>query len=435
MASLQERKGSYRIQFPWYGKLHGFTLGKVRDHEARKKCEQVDYLLMRLKQKLILLPDGVDIVEFVEHDGQPPKTVNLPEAPKQAVTLGRLKDRYLATLANGSIEASSLGTVTIHLKHAERILGEGFPLTELSLANLQGYVDKRAKAKISAYTIRKEIRTLGAAWRWGRPMKLTHHEFPADGIRYPKDAEKPPFMTRSEIDRQIAAGGDPSLFWECMYLQVDEISELLGHVKKCALHPWIYPAFCFAAHTGSRRSEIVRAQTVDVDFASGTIVIREKKRLRGKLTTRRAPMTSFLRRVLKEWLKVHPGGPHLFCHDEVVYRSKKRSETTGYKGGRNRTTSASSRVAVVHKRAKAAPAALTRDEFHDHFRRALADSKWAVIRGVHTLRHSFCSAMAAAGVDQRIIDEIVGHQSAETARRYRHLIPDVKKEALSRVFI
>ena len=30
--------------------------------------------------------------------------------------------------------------------------------------------------------------------------------------------------------------------------------------------PWIHPLFCFAAHTGARRSEILRALVADVDF-------------------------------------------------------------------------------------------------------------------------------------------------------------------------
>ena len=30
---------------------------------------------MRLKQRLVTLPDGMDIVTFIEHDGKPPKSV------------------------------------------------------------------------------------------------------------------------------------------------------------------------------------------------------------------------------------------------------------------------------------------------------------------------------------------------------------------------
>src|SRR4029079_6560211 len=43
----------------------------------------------------------------------------------------------------------------------------------------------------------------------------------------------------------------------------------------------------------------------------------------------------------------------------------------------------------------------------------------------HILRHSFISALASEGVDQRVIDEVVGHQSEEQRKRYRHLYPGV----------
>src|SRR5207237_10623287 len=81
-----------------------------------------------------------------------------------------------------------------------------------------------------------------------------------------------------------------------------------------------------------------------------------------------------------------------------------------------------------------APTAVTPDEAHGHFKRTAADSKWQVLRGYHVLRHSFISALASEGVDQRVIDEIVGHQSEEQRKRYRHLYPQVMKAAIDRVF-
>ena len=48
MASLQERNGSYRVLFCHHGKLHAFTIGKVREGpKPRTKPGRVDYLLMR----------------------------------------------------------------------------------------------------------------------------------------------------------------------------------------------------------------------------------------------------------------------------------------------------------------------------------------------------------------------------------------------------
>jgi hypothetical protein len=71
MASLQERNGSYRFLFYHRGKLHTFTIDKVEKDEAENKARQVDYLLMRLKQRLLVLPEGADIVTLIEHDGKP----------------------------------------------------------------------------------------------------------------------------------------------------------------------------------------------------------------------------------------------------------------------------------------------------------------------------------------------------------------------------
>jgi hypothetical protein len=124
MASLQERNGSFRILFCHNGKLHCFTINKVELDEAENKVRQVDYLLMRLKQRLLVLPEGTDIVTFVEHDGKPPNTgPTLPDTTRQAVTLGHLNDRYLATHVNGTIESNSLDTCKLHLGHFARILG------------------------------------------------------------------------------------------------------------------------------------------------------------------------------------------------------------------------------------------------------------------------------------------------------------------------
>ena len=53
---------------------------------------------------------------------------------------------------------------------------------------------------------------------------------------------------------------------------------------------------------------------------------------------------------------------------------------------------------------------------------------------MHTLRHSVASCLAAAGVDQRIIDDMLGHVSEEMRRRYRHLTTAAKEQAVAAVF-
>jgi integrase len=440
MAALQKRNGSFRLIFWFNRKQYTFTIGRVPEDEAQDTAATVGRLIRAVEEKRVKVPIGLDITAFVRQrlatlDRETDDTPEPPPQPQNQTTLGILRDHYIATHSNGTIESNSLDTVRLHFSHFCRALGEGFPLSELSLQQLQGYIDRRARKGVSPVTMRMELSTIRAAWNWGGPMGLTSGPFPAKGLRYPKGKEKQPFMTRSEIERKIATGEAPKELWECLYLELPDIQELLSYVKEHGTQPFIYPMVAFAAHTGARRSEMLRALITDVDFTESTILVREKKRVRGKVTTRRVPLTPQLAQVLKDWLAVHPGGKYLFCLSGEVARSKKRSTTTGHKGEKTRATSLKGRLAGVKSRTERPPVgALTKDEAHDHFKRTLAGGKWEVLRGFHVLRHSFISACASKKVDQRLIDEWVGHTTEEQRKRYRHLYPSTQQEAISRVF-
>jgi integrase len=409
MASIHQKGDAWHCQFLYHGKRHTFSLGKVTQDEAETKADQVDYLLMRLKQNLLQLPAGLDIVTFVSFDGKPPHATSESEV----LTLVGLRDRYLETHRNGSLEQSTLDGIELHFKHLVGTLGEEFPVPDLSLGDLQQHVDRRAKkkglrGKLSPATIRKEIVTLRTAWNWGIQMGLLEGRFPNKGIRYPRFSEKPPFMVWEEIERRVQCLTDAEAreWWDCLYLRGEEISDLLKHIKEKALQPWVYPLCCVAAYTGARRAEMLRMLVSDVDFQGNTILVREKKRSKGRTTTRRVPLTPFLAGVLKEWLLVHPNDPTLFSQAAV-----QRSKT---------------------KRTAAVP--VTHDEAHDHFRRSVKESKWKVLRGYHVLRHSFISACASKGIDQRLIDEWTGHTTDEQRKRYRHLYPSTQQAAIISVF-
>jgi integrase len=228
---------------------------------------------------------------------------------------------------------------------------------------------------------------------------------------YPKTVEKPPFQTREEIERKIGRGGlrtgEEAELWDSLFLTLGEIDELLQHVERTARHKFIHPLFVFAAHTGARRSEILRSRVDDLDFESRTVLIREMKRVKGKRTHRRVPMSPLFATVMKKWVAEHPGGSFTICQ--------------GLKAAGSRKT-----------RTQHTP--LTVDEANDHFHRALEGSRWTVIKGFHTLRHSFASNCAARGVDQRLINAWLGHQTEEMVQRYRHLIPSHSASAIESVF-
>ncbi len=440
MAGLQHRNGSYRILFRYQGKQHTLTLGAVTEDEAQTKAAQVDYLLMRLKQKLAVLPPGIDIVEFVQMDGR----VLPPTSPEiQKINLTALRDQYVAA-HRASLESNTLKCIQIHFRHLEKHFGAEFCISDLQLSDLQGYVNHRAKAagrngrKLSTVTIQKELVTLSTVWNWGAKMKLVVGPFPNDGLRYPKTAEKPAFQTREEINRRIAAGGltdaEKVEMWESLYLTTKEIEQLLKYVKTNASKPFVYPMLVFAAHTGARRSEIIRTRIADLDFEGKTVVIHEKKRVRAQTTTRRVPLSAVLISVLKKWLKSYPGGPYLFCMENTVEHGNPQKKSTRREGNAARKTTSKGRTEGDHGSPITGTRPLTLDEAHIHLKRSLADSDWKQIKGWHCFRHSFVSACASRAVDQRLVEAWAGHMSPEMSKRYAHLYPSTQAEAISRVF-
>jgi integrase len=98
-------------------------------------------------------------------------------------------------------------------------------------------------------------------------------------------------------------------------------------------------------------------------------------------------MTPKLAAVLRDWLRGgrHPGGQLAFCRQANV----KLTARTLYR------------------------------TFKKHFLR----TRYKVLRGLHLFRHSFASNLAAKGVDQRHIDDWMGHQTEEMRKRYQHLRP------------
>jgi integrase len=415
MAWLEQHptSGHFKICFRWGGRKLKKTVKTDDPAKAQNALARFNENLNLLERGRIELPPNADIGTFLLSDGKLTGKVDTAPSPK-ALTLGEIRDRYLAVHANGAMEANSLDTVRIHLRHVIATLGISFRVELLALADLQSHIDRRARKRyrgrpLSAVTLRKELATFRACWNWACHAGAVKGTFPAHGLKFPKTNEKPPFQTRAEIDRQIGRGGLGDLevrqLWECLFLTRSEIAAFLDHVRDRPVPPFLYPMVCTAAHTGARRSELLRVKIDDVDFASGTILLHEKKRVRGRRTNRRVPMSAFLQKVLQDWLAKHPGGQYLFESDDLV--------------GHDRCPTANG---------------ITVKEAHDHLRRALTKSRWAVMRGWHVLRHSFASNCAAAGLDQRVINEWMGHQTEDMVRRYRHLFPDQQREAIATVF-
>jgi integrase len=403
VATLDKRGGGYRLIFYFRGRRFQHALKAETAKEAKQLQIVLERNLELLHQGALILPEGADLGLFLVSGGQ---VTELPKAEKP-LTLGAFIDQYQANRPP-SKERNTTYTENIHLAHVRRLLGDHVLLRDIPAA-LQDYVSKRSTEKgrgdelVSRVTVKKELGTLTSIWnRWGMNCQLVASPLSIANLEYSKQREKPPFQSWDKLMQKTK--GDPeSDLWESVFLTTAQVEELLAHVKdakykwKNSHFPWIYPMFAFCGYTGTRRSEMLRARVEDVDFDSGELTIREKKKDRSKKETyRHVPMRPELKAVLEEWLVVHPGGDILFC--------KKAGEP------------------------------FTVQMANHYFRWALDSSKWKPLRGYHAFRHSLISNLACHGVTDRIIMGLVGHLNPATTRRYQHLFPSTVKAALDLVF-
>jgi integrase len=323
-----------------------------------------------------------------------------------------LAEAYKEKRILGSKEQSTIKTEDLHLRHLLRLLKRSTFVQSIRGADLQTYVTKRLSEKcrgraIAAETVRKELATFRVVWNWAIRQGYLEKPAPVSGLEFPKRDEKHPFRTWTEVTAILARGGlnaaEERELWESLYLTRQEVKDALDYAKSVAKHSFIHPLLHFVAHTGVRISEALRSRIEDIDFKAGRVLIREKKRSRVRATTfRRVDMTRVLAQTLKDWLAVHPGGLYTFAKEADLNRGRER-------GG----------VVPINKHVA-----------RKHFKLTFRGSKWAKLRGFHIFRHSFASNLASQGVDQRIIDEWMGHQTDEMRSRYRHLLPDVRRRAI-----
>jgi len=418
MASLEKRNGRFRVIFCYAGRKFSQSLKTRNEKAASVAVARLEDNLSRVELGYLPVPEGIDLATFLLSDGRLPKRPAINHSQRaQPQTLGELLDKFLASFTPGALEPSTEHCLRIHAGHFKRTFGKNRPLDSIDLAAVQDYIETRSRAKglrgkrLSPTTIKKEIGSLSTMWIWAQNHELVERSLPKKGLRFPKTADKPPFQTMAEVQRKIARGRlsqeEQADLWDCVFLTLAEIDDLLEHVRQKALHTFLYPMFVFAAHTGARRSEMRRSQIEDLDLEGKRIFIRERKRVQGRHTLRSVPTSPLLQSVLRDWLVKHPGGRNTFCLEAMVPKSSK---------------------------IRLAPIPLTCEEVGHHFEQVLLGTKWAKLRGWHVFRHSFCSNCAAKGIDQRMINAWVGHQTEDMVRRYRHLIPNQEHSAIQCVF-
>lgn len=401
-ASLQKKKNSFHLRFRFNGKEFQRSLGSIDRRAAEAMLGGARATLHQLELGIRTVPQGVDLVDFVTSGG-------LRSEPRLArhegVTIEDLVKKYVDSI-KGQVAESYRDSQRIHLNHLKRWLGNGgrIDVAKVTHKSLRSFLDDRQKTRKGA-TVERERVTLRRFFHWSREQGFVERS-PAMGLDPIKsDTDSPPFRTKSEIEAIVDQGGlSPKEIkdrWRWLYLCPNEIAELLQLVRTRSLDKRSFMLHAIAAYTGMRRNEILKLKWEDIDFASGFILARSLKQSRKKKETlRRIELHSELRSLLSDWRKL---------------------------GGRSQH--------VVSCDLSNGP--LRMDQANRLFRKPLRGTEWCLDGrrgwfkvGFHMYRHSFVSNLAAAGVDQRVIDEFVGHETEAMRRRYRHLFPNNRRAAI-----
>lgn len=407
MAGIEQRNGRFNVIFRYGGKRYVRSLKTADETRALMRRDEIQETIDLVERGKLTVPEGGDVVTFLMSGG---KVLSLPKVT-QHFKLSTLFDQFFEALPKDSLEQSTIGLMQIHRRHLERVLGTSYDVQQVTHSTLQSYCAQRAKDKIkgktaSGATIKKELVTLRSVWNWGLDCGHVKGDFPKLKLRLPKTKEQPPFQTWEEIERQIAKGASAEL-WDSLYLSLEQIEEMLIDIKKSDALPCMYPMIATAAYTGARRSELLRSQLSDVDLQTMMLTIREKKRVKGKSSTRRVPIAGPLASILTDWLANHPGSNASFCHFGKLPWPKSKGEHHG---------------PIDWRRAS-------------HFlNQTIKETKWHVLKGWHCFRHSFISNCACKGVDQRMIDAWVGHTTEAMRQRYRHLFPSSQHAAMEKLY-
>jgi len=421
MAYLKSATGTKKkiwcVSFRWNGVHYTRSCCTGREDVAKRILASVQETVELLKTERLTIPDGVDPGDWILSGGKAvTKSTQRTNPSKQKLAV--VCAEYLND-QTGKAESTLQGE-NIHIARLKEVLRPGTSLTTIDKAVLQRYAQKRGRMKyrgrpITGTTIRKELGTFRQVWRWARRSGRVAVPCPlydADGkwqIVLPKASEGKRFQTWRQIKRQVAIGEltheEQQELWSGLFLDNDQVLELLDHVKQHAVHDFIYPMFAFVAYTGCRRSELLRSRIIDLDFDEMEITIRERKRRKDLSSSlRTVPMHERLASILETWLDKHPGGRYSFVPPDEM----------------------------AHRNSKAKVGRLTKDKAHTHFKAALSSSKWSVVPGFHVLRHSFGANLARTGrVSETTIGEWMGHTTKEMRKLYQHLFPQDGAEKIS----
>jgi integrase len=405
MANIGQKDGIFHVRFRFRGKEYKKSLKTHDEGAATAALHVVSLTIHRLLTGQVQLAVAVDPGDFILSGGTLLKPVESTPQRQSLPSTKALIEEYKES-QKSLMAPSYLYSQAMHLRHLVRRLGERADrhCDQVAFRDLDGYVKKRLGER-HPNTAERERITLMQFYKWAVHQGYLANS-PAAGLERIKGGEdRPPFRTVAEINRVIERGGLTEAeildLWECLYLNPQEIGGLLAVVRANARVDYSFLLYAIRAYTGMRRGEVLKLRWIDVDLDEDFISARSRKQSRRKTeTVRRIDLHPELKKELLSWRLQRRQGQFVICDTDTLMP-------------------------------------ITNDRANRCFWQPMRPTDWRLDNtkdwfkvGFHAYRHSFASNLAAAGVDQRVIDEFMGHTTEAMRKRYCHLFPRNRRSAI-----
>lgn len=394
-------KKSYRLNFCINGKQYRRYYIPERQMAYAIQSE-INSLVMQYRYGFVSPQPGVSLADFIFEtimQKHAPVQETMEDAPDQIFYLSQLLKDYESYLTPPCKSLNTCKMEIIHINHLRKFLENDYHrdplLEEVSVSFFKQYKQFRYRQGVCSDTVNKELATFQYIFQGAvteglitqnvlKDVKRDKTKFSCDRFRTHSDvAEFLSTETYSEKEKRD--------FLRFRYFKPKEIQELLILAENKPL----YPILAVYAYTGIRRSELINLEWADVDFKSNVIAVGSNKQ-------------SMKRQRVKRSIQMH-----LKLAD--ILKMQK------YLTGKFRWVFA-----------KENGNQLSVNYLREALKSLVKDTKFEGI-GYHAFRHSLASNLAAEGVDQRIIDAIMGHQTKEMRQRYQHLFPEIKRQEISKL--
>ena len=185
-------------------------------------------------------------------------------------------------------------------------------------------------------------------------------------------------------------------------LSVDEVRQLIAAVRTLHHRTFFWTVYSL----GLRLDEALHLQVGDIDSARMMVHVHRGKGAKDRFV----PLPSSTLKMLRKYWVTHRHPVWLFPALERIGRGSGDPQ----------------RVASAHR-------PMVRNGVQDAMRRVVVQLGLRKAVSVHTLRHSYATHLLEAGVNLRLIQQYLGHNSLETTMVYLHLTTVSQEQAVTAI--